>query len=61
MFYIFVEGKVTGFYPDNKENSENKIFRLGKSGILYLFVLKNTVRKKPETPQNIFTLLHGTL
>lgn len=61
--FLFVERKAAGFYSDNKENSVNKIFRLGKSGILSFFASRNTVRKTidPETPQITFTLLHGTL
>lgn len=49
-----MEGKPAGFHPDNKENSVNKTFRLGKSGILYLFVSKNTVRKKRRNPTDNF-------
>lgn len=37
LFLLFVEGKATGLYPGNKENSVSRIFKLGKSRILYFW------------------------
>lgn len=59
-FIYLWKKKLQVFIQKNKENSVNKIFRLGKSEILCFFVSRNIVRNKidPETPQINFILLH---
>jgi len=37
LFLLFLEGKAARFYSGNKENPVNRIFKPGKSRILYFW------------------------